>query len=132
MRTNATTYQELDSLLGRRESRKIGNNTYAERLGPDAIGIRLHRTHVVILSPVRVVLNSGGWHTNTTKDRINTFLPGGWHVEQEKGRWYIRLDVCTNGEGRCRLVYDHFYDGLTIDLSLGQHGEVIDREEVRA
>lgn len=129
MRTNATTYQELDALLGNRESRKVGNNTYAERLGDGVIGIRLHQTHVVILSATRVVLNTGGWNTVTTKDRINTYLPQLWSLVQERGQWFLRLHVCTNGEGRVRLVNEIFHDGIVIDLSLGQHGGIVAESE---
>lgn len=130
MRTNATTYQELDTLLGGRDSRKIGNNTYAERLGDGAIGIRLHGTHVVILSATRIVLSSSGWHTVTTKDRINTFLPHPWGLTQRKGAWALYTYVCTNGEGVCTVKESDFYDGLTIDLTLGQRGRVVEPAEV--
>jgi hypothetical protein len=132
MRTNATTYQELDTLLGTRDSRKVGNNTYAERLGAGVIGIRLHGTHVVILSAHRLVLNSGGWQTVTTKDRINTYLPHPWKLVQKKGSWSLWQFVCTNGEGVCSLKQGDFYDGVTIDLGIGQHGAIVEREAVQS
>lgn len=125
-----TTYQELDAFLGTRDAKALCNNTYAERLGAGVIGVRLHSTHVVILSPVRIVLNTGGWSTITTKDRLNRFLPGGWGVTQKNHEWFLDLHVCSNGEGSARVVHESFYDGITIDLSLGSRGEVIAREEV--
>lgn len=133
MRTNATTYQELDALLGSRDSRKIGNNTYAERLGDGVIGVRLHGTHVVILSAHSIVLNSGGWHTLTTKDRINTFLPYPWRLVQKNGRWDLFKIICSNGEGNCHLRQAEFYDGITIKLGANDrssYGDVVPREEV--
>jgi len=132
MRPTATTFDELDELLGNRDSRKLENNTYAERLGPGVIGIRLHGTHVVILSATRVVLNTGGWSTVTTKDRINKYLPQLWSVTQKNYEWSLNLYVCTNGDGRVRVVHVPFYDGITIDLTLGQHGGIVEREAVRS
>lgn len=42
-----TTYAEADSLLGRNDSRKIGHNTYLERIAPDEIGVRFYATYIV-------------------------------------------------------------------------------------
>lgn len=132
MKTNYRTFLDLTTRLGTRDSLKIGNNTYAERLGSNVIGIRLHGTHVVTLSPHRIVLNSGGWHTVTTKDRLNTFLPFGWGVVQVRGLWYLRHRVCTNGEGSCLVVNAGFRDGITLeDLGAGRYTLVQDSEVLR-
>jgi len=40
------------------------------------------------------------------------------------------LYVCSNGEGRVRVVHKSFYDGITIDLTAGQHGEIVERVAV--
>lgn len=37
---------------------------------------------------VAVVLSSCGWRTVTTKDRLNSFLPGLAVVVQQAGDWY--------------------------------------------
>lgn len=120
MRTNYRTFAELNALLGSKQGRKLGNNTYAVRLAPDTIGVRLHSTIVVTLTPTRIVLNSGGWHTVTTKDRLNTYLPQTWGVCQERGLWYLRRYVCTNGEGNYLAVNAGYRDGITLEL--GPHG----------
>jgi len=86
------TYQEKDQLLQGRcyQSRKVGNNTYLQRIGENAIALRLHNTDVVTYyADGSIVLDSGGWKTPTTKDRINMGLPGGWQVYQDKGIWYL-------------------------------------------
>lgn len=86
-----TTYADLDAKLTGRcsQSRKIANNTYAERRGDD-IAIRLHATDVVTLHrDGTMTLNTGGWYTVTTKERINRYLPGGVHLSSIKGRWFI-------------------------------------------
>ena len=126
----ATTHKELDAFLGKRNSRKLCHNTYAERLGADAIGIRLHQTHVVTLTLNRLTLNTGGWDTVTTKDRINKFLPVGWSVVQKNREWFLQLHICSNGEGSIRLVNEPFYDGITLDLTFGQHGKILSSAEV--
>ena len=50
--------------------------------------IRLHNTDVVtFVNDNKIILNSGGWRTSTTKDRINTFAPV--NIYQAKGLWYL-------------------------------------------
>jgi hypothetical protein len=81
------TYEEADGqLTGRcKNSRKIDNNTYLQRRGED-IAIKLHATDVVIFRKSgTVVLNSGGWKTVTTKDRMNK---AGYQVWSDRGIWY--------------------------------------------
>ena len=83
--------------------RKIGNNTYLVRRGPSAIAIRLHATDVVtIYSDGTYALNSNGWRTPTTKERINKYGPV--RVYQKKRKWYADLGT--------RIV--SFHDGMMI------------------
>ena len=84
-----TNYEQADALLTGRNhaSRKIANNTYLERRD-DSIAVRLHATDVVTYYPNGSVrLNTGGWFTVTTKDRIHRFCPA--TVGSIKGRWYV-------------------------------------------
>ena len=68
--------------------RKVGNNTYAEILSDGSVGIMLHGTYVVkIHQDGTYTLNTGGWYTPTTKDRINKYSPV--RVFQRKGDWYL-------------------------------------------
>jgi hypothetical protein len=74
-----------------RDTRKVGNNTYAEILHDGSVGIMLHSTYVVkIHEDNTYTLQTGGWHTPTTKDRINQYFPG--YVSQRKGEWFVRLN----------------------------------------
>src|ERR1700677_1463884 len=86
-------------LTGRcQNSRKVANNTYLQRRGED-IALKLHQTDVVTLHPDgSITLNSGGWHTVTTKARISDYYQG---LHSAKGVWYLR-------DGSL------FYDGVTI------------------
>ena len=108
------TFDELTVLIGNRSRRKLGNNTYAERIDTDTIGIKLRSTFVVTLyRGGSVKLDSGGWHTNTTKDRINAFIPYPFVLVQEKHAWYIDQHFhATNGGRCCWLRYADFTDGL--------------------
>lgn len=75
--------------------RKVGNNTYAEILHDGSVGIMLHSTYVVKIHPNNTyTLQTGGWNTPTTKDRINQYFPG--YVRQRKGEWYVSV-TCSDG-----------------------------------
>lgn len=87
-------YQEALTKLGTRVSRKIANNTYMilheNEFGPSSVAIRLHNTNVVTFyQDGKVILNTGGWHTVTTKERINRFIPGGYTLSSLKGVWCV-------------------------------------------
>ncbi|KKM25263.1 hypothetical protein LCGC14_1596730 [marine sediment metagenome] len=99
-------YQTADAQLqGRnRESRKLANNTYLRRRGED-IAVQLHATDVVTYHPDgSTTLNSGGWRTVTTKDRMNAYGPV--QVWQDRGVWYIGKGWQNKG-----TVYA---DGITV------------------
>lgn len=52
--------------------------------------IRLHSTDIVRkLADGSVVLNCGGWKSATTKDRMNSHLPAGYRLSQERGVWSV-------------------------------------------
>lgn len=64
----------LEKLAGR-TSRKLGNNTYLVKRDT-CIAVKLHQTDVIAFDPDNTCrLYTGGWHTRTTKDRINTYSP---------------------------------------------------------
>lgn len=79
------TYTDFQALAQTRK-RKIDNHTYLVIREDGGYGVRLHETEVVIHYPDRVVLDSGGWQTATTKDRINKYST--IRIHQEKGIWY--------------------------------------------
>lgn len=92
------TYSDFDELLhhaghgARLDRKRIANNTWAERRDDETIAIRLHQTDIITLNlDGRVTLDSGGWHTVTTKERLNRFAPL-VRVYSEKAVWYVRLN----------------------------------------
>lgn len=92
-KATVTSFEQAERFLagGRSTtSRNIANNTYVERRSEDRVAIRLHQTDVVEFTRSGLIfLNSGGWRTVTTKDRINSFLPRNLTVFSFKGVWYV-------------------------------------------
>ena len=70
---------------------RLGNNTYLESYVDgckvDRICVRLHNTNIVTFcEDGRIVLNTDGYRTATTKDRINQFISG--RVWQKNYQWF--------------------------------------------
>ena len=79
------------------KSKKLANNTYRIEYANGTSAIRFHDTDVVTFDGGKTVLNSGGFKTVSTKDRISQF--SGLRISQVNGLWFV------NG-------FD-FYDGIT-------------------
>lgn len=76
-------------------AKQIARNTL-DYTAPDGTRrVRLHDTDVVTFAPNGVItLNSGGWQTMTSKDRMNQALPAGWSVFADRG-WFVRTPQGT-------------------------------------
>ncbi len=87
------------------QMRRIGHNTYAWHDRNHSFELRYHRTNVVQFCADAgvLVVNTGGWFTNTTSERIHhalrqldlrlstTDLPNRWRVMDSFGNaWTIR------------------------------------------
>lgn len=86
---NIHSYHDAVAVLKSRGRKKIGNNTYLVRLSPERIGVKYHNTYIVMFEARCALYTSGGWHTYTTKDRLNQLLPNGWGIYQKKYHWYL-------------------------------------------
>jgi hypothetical protein len=133
-----TTFAEALAILesGRtqpsREARKIGNNTTLERIDADRIGVRLHSTYVVLFHRSGAVsLNSGGWRSVITKERINRYLAPGLGLFQERGLWYVQdrrpefadaADRGPDGDRWAKRYRVEYTDGLLILPDASLHG----------
>lgn len=129
------TFTELDRKLQGRcaNRRKLGNNTYAIRRtsmeGKWELGVVLHATEILTFyEDGSVKLNSGGWRTYITKERINSYGPV--RVYSDKGEWYIMLypyelpdNASWNHRDPVRLAYNKdyrkngrikFFDGIIV------------------
>lgn len=103
------TYEEADKFIGEKGERKVCNNTilyrcanlyapqeqyYGLRASVGVIVLKLHNTSIVKwYSNGRIELNSGGWRTVITKQRMNAVISGLAYISQEKYVWFI---YCPN------------------------------------
>ena len=108
-------------------SRMIANNTAEYVNGEGARVIRLHDTDIMVFTPDnKLILNSGGWKTKTTKRRIEDNLPRGMDLVQRDGLWYVGVSL-----GHI-LEWPVFYDGMTIRLDNGDvEGAVQDEKQIK-
>ena len=107
-------YFAAETKLGKRASRKIANNTYLIKLSDGTIVIKLHNTYIASYFPPnnlahgRIELNSGGWQTATTKNRLNEWTPA--RISQKNWAWTVH-----NSDG----TTTDFVDRMTIPEQYG-------------
>ena len=87
------------------KTRFVAPNTLQINYSDGSVAYRLHDTDVIIEQDNIITLNSGGWRTPTTKDRINSFAPV--NIWQENSIWYLNGFM--------------FYDGIQVNSK----GEII-------
>ena len=76
-------------------------------LGDDII-VTFHSTNIVVFNNKRIILNSNGWLTPTTKERMNQASDEfelGFRIFQKDFTWFVKLQSGN--------VFD-FKDGMTI------------------
>lgn len=88
------SHEKKESLLdndGLVSRKRLAVSTYELKYKSGKRAIRYYETDVLTFEPEGFIrLNSGGWHTATTQKRINKYLPDGWRVFSEKGRWGVK------------------------------------------
>jgi len=94
MNETPTNYTEAAELLSENwrntQSRRIAHNTYLERTGEDEVSVRLHSTYIVrFRADGTTRLDSGGWLTVTTKERMNRYLPAGFRIAATRRVWFL-------------------------------------------
>lgn len=106
------TYQHVENYLesGRDISlRRIEDNTYAVRGNSGQIAVRYYSTDIVTFwQDGRIILNSGGFRTATTKRRICEYSPA--TVYQRDFTWYVMQDSTWNAP-------IPFHDGMDVSGS---------------
>jgi hypothetical protein len=128
------TYQEARAMMERARNgrRKLENNTYLETRYPDRTydrdltlhvetveyAVRLHDTDVVTLHPDgSYTLDSGGWRTVTTKDRINRYAPV--RLYSDKRVWWLRprwVAPDSPHSDASNSVSVRFEDGMSVNV----------------
>ena len=91
-----------------KDSRLIAKNTLRYTIyNPAGIAnesIVYHKTRILVLEYdnrlacrplLSVLINTGGFNTMTTRERLNRFLPSGWSVFTDKGVLFIRTPAGT-------------------------------------
>ena len=93
--------------------RKIANNTWLIR-ATDSIHIKYHATVIAKIYPEgKIVLDSGGWRTSTTKLRFNNLFRGlglPLSIYQKDGIWFILGKTNTGDEAKAWT----FADGMWV------------------
>jgi hypothetical protein len=95
-----------------RSGSRVSKKATSYRKTDEAIIFKLYGTDIVTVYPKKVVLNSGGYRTMTTKRRMNQIsdeLGLGYQVYSEKGEWVVVDKLWQSG--RAELV---FKDGMTL------------------
>lgn len=107
------TYENAMDLLyrGRNGKKKLTHNTYLHET-QDGVAVKFHKTNIVTIHRDNTyTLNSGGWHSRTTKNRINEFSPA--RLGQDKGEWYLYVGRGA-GWSKKRIP---FHDGIRINAN---------------
>ena len=107
--TRETKKEILEGIENVTSSKKIANNTVKATLSSGEEIVILHKTIIVSKKDGRYTLNSGGWRTATTKERINDYSPA--RVWQKNSLWYL--------DGG-----NLFYDGIVINYN----GEIVSKK----
>jgi hypothetical protein len=139
------TYESADKRLHNKagnsvDSRKLANNTYLERRyktfaswidtrmpiqRTSAIAVRLHATDIVTFHrDGSISLDTGGWLTVTTKDRMNRYLPAPFSIFSDKGSWRVSLSWKTEVVHR-----DYEYNEIFVQHFCGDY-LCYDRKEI--
>lgn len=73
--------------MRKRKGLSIIHDTFASTLI-----FRLYNTNILIDNGHEIILDSGGWETNHTKNCMNDNLPDGWSVFQKNFNWFIKTN----------------------------------------
>ena len=126
-----TSYLEANAMLqGRcyRQRRLPGRSTWLVRgrdnLGHDLpwIAVQYHQTNVVVFDITgTTIIQTGGYASVTTKDRINRSLPRGIGVCQRGARWYLSWRGLwavkgETGPESCSLFSKVEWDGQVMEI----------------
>jgi len=85
----------LAKLKGK-DQKKLEHNTFLVKVDDETLGVKLHNTIVVYIFKSGIYqLDTGGWRTVTTKDRINRYGPASVH--QSTNIWYIGEGIFEDG-----------------------------------
>lgn len=83
-------FEGWSDLLGDNDAMKIAHNTTLVRLDADNLGVVLHSTTIVTFHrDGRISLNTGGWNTPLTRQRMNLVLPQNLGVRNQSRNLHV-------------------------------------------
>lgn len=89
---------------------KLANNTFGYTRPDGTQVVRLHNTDIILKKDGITTFDSGGWRSNTTRERMNRFSD--YWVSQVKGQWYV-------AERETTPTWVPFFDGVTLPATAG-------------
>lgn len=102
-------YVEARKQLGTRETKKLARNTYLREDHGNMV-IKFWETDIVKIDPQDIyTLNTGGYLTTTTKERLNSFTPA--RIGADKGLWYVHTGSWSD-DTHTRVL---FADGIQVN-----------------
>ena len=111
-------YKEAKELMktarNKAKGKPLENNTRLHETEGGNYEVRLHGYAIVTIMPTCCRIDSCGWKTVTTKDRLNKYAWGGTSdnynicVVQKKGTWYVKTWSPYSAEH----TLTEFYDGM--------------------
>lgn len=107
-------------LLGSRGSRRIGHNTWL-RETREGVAVRYHETDIVVYRPDGSIrLDTGGWITATTVERMHRLVPREIIVSRRKGEVIVsRRDFGTMTDAELGRFTGEFVIPPVARFSLG-------------
>ncbi len=124
-------YEWLVSLMNGRTDKKLGNNTWGYMAPGGLLEITLHKTVILRATPNgSLKLDSGGYKTVTTKDRLNEYLPAWYQIYQAGGVWHLVHFLTTYHYGG-EMEDFVFADGMVINAGFAEVHGAADQGEVQ-
>ena len=113
---------ECSSFRNEEKGKLVANNTRLYRDG-ESVCFKLWDTDVVTVSEDKVVVNTGGWDTKTTCERINRILGHlDMTISREKGYlilWpHYSWKVWSTDQSRFEITQSHHGSDLIVSLPL--------------
>lgn len=95
-------------------SKKLEHNTYEVNFENGDRAVRFHKTNIVTFHPDgSFTLNSGGFHTQTTGDRLRRYAKN-VRLMSDRGVWYVSFRKDTKDyQWPPKEKFTAFYDGIT-------------------
>jgi|SRR6478609_4737842 len=80
--------------------------------------IQYFQTTIITLYSHKVVLNDGGWFSHSTHERLNEYMPRGFHAHGRRPRWYhstVGFVSTPAGTAPYNMPQSFLYNGLPAD-----------------